>query len=105
MPVGTLFGPNSLSGIEASLLLYRSEQDDTLSYPYHAGNIHRNLIIEHEYRIEKEAGHYSYISPFPPSLEGLVGPASRYPEGFDRTSFHNRLKVEIKSFFDRVLDL
>lgn len=101
--VGVVFGPDGVSGIETPILLYRSGQDEALSYPYHAENIPRHLVIKHEYQVEEEADHYAYITPFPSSLENSVGPASRDPEGFDRERFVNRLATEIKSFFDHVL--
>ena len=52
----------------------------------------------------KNAGHYSFLSPFPESMKSRVGDAARDPEGFDRDRFHRDLYPEIMSFLSDALE-
>lgn len=46
------------------------------------------------------AGHYSFITPFPSQLEGLVDGADTDPKGFDRHAFQKKLEVRILQFLN-----
>lgn len=51
-----------------------------------------------EHRVFDNAGHYSFLSPFPDALKNRVGPAAQDPEGFDRVAFHKQINLEITEF-------
>ena len=54
-------------------------------------------------RIIENAGHFSFISPYPPQMKNPGFPPSNDPEGFNRKSFHEKLPGELLEFFDKKL--
>ena len=103
-PVGVLFNDElSLSEVNVPIRLYRAEKDEVLRYPYHAEAIRENLTKRPEYVVVKNAGHYSFISPFPDSIKDEVGEVAIDPKGFNRTDFHEKMNQEIAEFFSRSL--
>ncbi|MDH5228568.1 MAG: hypothetical protein OEZ58_08065 [Gammaproteobacteria bacterium] len=51
-----------------------------------------------DHQVIKNAGHFSFLSPFPPQLnKPLFLPASD-PAGFDREAFHQQLPKTIHQF-------
>jgi predicted dienelactone hydrolase len=48
----------------------------------------------------ENAGHFSFLSPFPPQMRNPSFPPSTDPEGFDREGFHDQLPGEILTFLD-----
>jgi hypothetical protein len=57
-----------------------------------------------DFKLVKDAGHFSFLSPFPAIIKDKVGLAARDPEGFDRENFHNRLQTEIHAFLNNKLN-
>jgi predicted dienelactone hydrolase len=57
------------------------------------------------HRLVKNAGHYSFLSPFPESIRNRVGDAGRDPEGFARDQFHQELNSEVLSFLQKALEV
>jgi predicted dienelactone hydrolase len=55
------------------------------------------------YRVIENAGHFSFLSPFPPAMRSSKFPPSSDPEGFDRDKFHDTLNAEVLAFLDRTL--
>jgi predicted dienelactone hydrolase len=53
-------------------------------------------------RIEN-AGHFSFLSPFPESMKNLKFLPSTDPEGFNREEFHIQLPKEILTFLNKKL--
>ena len=53
------------------------------------------------HRIVKNAGHYSFLSPFPESIKSRVGEAAKDPEGFDRKQFQQELNLEVLRFLQK----
>ena len=49
----------------------------------------------------KNAGHLSFLAPFPESMRNKNFPPSQDPDGFDREAFHETLKAEILDFFNK----
>jgi predicted dienelactone hydrolase len=49
------------------------------------------------------AGHFSFISPFPPAIKNPGFLPSTDPEGFDREEFHTKLPWEILAFLNNTL--
>jgi len=54
-------------------------------------------------RVIENAGHFSFLSPFPPRIRNANFPPSMDPEGFDREKFHDLLPGEILDFLDKKL--
>ena len=103
-PLGVLFkDKQSLSNVKVPLRIYRAEKDDVLRYPYHAESIKQKLNIGPEYVIVKNAGHYSFLSPFPDSMKQRGGVVTKDPNGFDRTKFHSIMNQEIFEFLSKSL--
>ncbi len=54
-------------------------------------------------RVIENAGHFSFLSPFPPAMRSSKFPPSTDPEGFDRERFHDTLNAEVLAFLDGTL--
>lgn len=103
-PVGVLFkDEQSLSKVKVPIRIYRAENDKVLRYPYHAESIKQKLSIIPEYIIVKNAGHYSFLSPFSDSIKNEVGAPAEDPQGFDRIQFHKNMNEEISVFLTNSL--
>ena len=48
----------------------------------------------------RNAGHLSFLSPFPAHMKSDDFPPSQDPAGFDRVAFHEELKEKIRHFFE-----
>lgn len=55
------------------------------------------------HRIIPNAGHYSFLSPFPPTIQKMGSPAASDPAGFDREAFHAELNAEVLAFIQAAL--
>lgn len=55
------------------------------------------------YRMVENAGHFSFLSPYPPKLRSMGFLPTTDPEGFDREAFHAVLPEEIRMFLDTAL--
>lgn len=103
-PVGVLFkDKKSLSKVKIPIRIYRAEKDAVLRYPYHAESIKQKLTIIPEYIIVKDAGHYSFLSPFPGNMKNKIGVLAKDPEKFDRIKFHKIMNQEIAEFLFKSL--
>jgi len=51
-------------------------------------------------RVVANAGHFSFLSPFPRTLQRPDFLPSLDPEGFDRERFHQQLSGELLGFLD-----
>lgn len=102
-PVGVLFqSDNALEKVNLPLLLLRAQKDEELSKPYHSKLIAKNYKDKSllSYCEIPNAGHYSFISPFPKSTEKEVGIVAKDPKGFNRDTFQNILASEILLFLN-----
>ncbi|MCB5190992.1 alpha/beta hydrolase [Methylobacillus arboreus] len=54
-------------------------------------------------RTVKNAGHFSFLSPFPAKIKNGGALPTTDPEGFDREQFHEQLKQEILAYLNRKL--
>jgi len=92
--------PGSLAGVRASILMLTGEKD-TVTPAWHADVIRAGVssprLVHH---VVANAGHYSFLTSFPPHLVSPALPPSQDPPGFDRTAFHvelHRLVLEFVS--------
>jgi pimeloyl-ACP methyl ester carboxylesterase len=91
-----------LSGVNIPILMLVGEKDEYTPY-YHAqiilDGVPDKAKIQH--RIVENAGHYSFLSPFPESMTNAAFPPSQDPFGFNRESFHHELNAEVLDFLLR----
>ncbi len=89
----------ALDGVDIPILMITAEKDQFI-LPIHAqivldGVADRSKV---EHRVVDNAGHFSFLSPFP---EFMITPEffpAIDPVGFDREKFHKELNLEILSF-------
>ncbi len=100
-PLGMLFNSeDALASVTVPTLLLRAEKDNELTEPYHS-----ELIASHfknqkllTYQTIENAGHYSFITPFPDNMKKNLGTVAQDPEEFDRNAFHDTLGIKIGSY-------
>lgn len=89
----------ALNGVSIPILLLVGEKDEITPY------FHAQIILEGvpdkakiRHRVVENAGHFSFLSPFPAPMANAAFPPSQDPSGFDRESFHHELNKEILDF-------
>lgn len=96
--------PGALDRVRLPILMLTAERDPHTP----AGHA---LIVEHglpdrsvlQHRVVPNAGHFSFLSPFPPHMTKPEFPPSQDPKGFDRAAFQVEMNAEITGFLDRHL--
>ncbi|MDF2656472.1 MAG: alpha/beta hydrolase family protein [Bacillota bacterium] len=89
----------ALSEVDIPILMIAAEKDQFIQ-PYQAqtvldGVADRSKVV---YKIVENAGHFSFLSPFP---EFMITPEffpAQDPPGFDRQKYHDELNHEILNF-------
>lgn len=96
--------PAALQGVRVPILLLSGERDE-MTPAWHAEIIKRGVPdqTQVEHRVVPNAGHYSFLSPFPAARVNPAFPPSQDPPGFNRPRFHEELGVEVSAFLRRVL--
>lgn len=92
----------ALRMVDVPILMLDAEKDP-YTPAFHAqiimnGVADRNKV---QYRTVQNAGHFSFLSPFPDSMSSPSFLPSQDPPGFDRIQFHMELCAEITSFLKR----
>jgi predicted dienelactone hydrolase len=106
-PVGILFNSKeALAQVEVPALLLKAEKDTELIEPYHSEVIINNYKDKSAitYRTIENAGHYSFITPFPEGIKNEIGVVAEDPVGFNRKAFHDVLGLDIVKYLTEVLD-
>jgi predicted dienelactone hydrolase len=95
---------DSLSQVSVPILMLVAEHD-----PF-TPRWHADLVLDRvpdraqvTCRVIENAGHFSFLSPFPPQMRNANFLPSTDPEGFDREKFHERLPAELLKFLDDTL--
>ena len=101
-PNAARFTDDALAKVAVPVLVYAAEQDDLTRVQYHAERLARTLP-QAECVLVKGAGHFAFVSSFPPALKIIAGEAARDPDGFDRAALHEVMNREIVAFFNRTL--
>jgi predicted dienelactone hydrolase len=96
--------PGALRHVRVPILMRIAGKDEHTN-EWHA-EVVRNGVpagVPIDYRTVENAGHFSFLSPFPPAMTSPAFPPSQDPPGFDRERFHEELNGEIETFLHRVL--
>jgi predicted dienelactone hydrolase len=95
---------NGLDNVTIPILLLTAEHDP-ITPAWNAETVLKSIgdksLITFK-RIEN-AGHFSFLSPFPESMKNLKFLPSTDPEGFNREEFHIQLPKEILTFLNKKL--
>lgn len=104
-PATAWFTPQeALKDVTLPMLIYDGEHDPFTS-PEHVARILEQVpdtrkITHHHI---ENAGHFSFLSPFPAAMTSPDFPPSQDPAGFDRVAFHDRLNGEVVGFLREFL--
>ena len=95
--------PDSFNHVNLPIVVFSAEHD-TLT-PYWQADLIKQKVKNPTVTIKtvQNAGHLSFLAPFPESMRSNNFPPSQDPDGFDRETFHDSLKVEVLDFFDKQL--
>ena len=96
--------PASFENISIPILVYSAERD-TLTPKWQVDLIKQNIKNAElvNIKIVPNAGHLSFLAPFPNSMRSPNFLPAQDPEGFDRAAFHETLKAEVLDYFCKVL--
>jgi predicted dienelactone hydrolase len=96
--------PEALRAVTLPILILQGEHDHITPA------LHGELVatgVAHPgqvtLRTVSGAGHFSFISPFPPAMRRPDFAPANDPVGFDREAFHASYPHEVLAFLDRVL--
>jgi predicted dienelactone hydrolase len=94
----------SLQHVHVPILLIVGAQD-AHTPPEHAQLVPHGVPNSGQvtWRVIDNAGHFSFLSPFPPDRVSPAFPPSQDPPGFDRQHFHAELYPEVVAFLSRFL--
>ena len=91
---------NSMDLIKIPILFFSAEKDKLTTLENHKKIINNQLSHNEnvEFEIVENAGHFSFLSPFPKSMRNPDFLPSIDPKGFDREKFHLELNSKILKF-------
>jgi len=99
-----LMADDALADVDVPILMRTGEKD------LHAPTGYDEVLLRGirdrsrvDYRIVPNAGHFSFLSPFPPPMTGPLFPPSQDPPGFDRAAYLPELCGEVHAFLRGVL--
>jgi predicted dienelactone hydrolase len=101
---GWFIPKGSLENVTVPILMLAAEHDE-FTPPWNAEVVLKRIPDRSQvtFRIIENAGHFSFLSPYPPNLKNAGFPPSMDPEGFDRDKFHKELPGELCEFLDEKL--
>lgn len=105
-PVGIFFRRHdSLALVTQPVLLITGRADSVLKPSDNAELIAKRLPNQRQLvsRLIPNAGHFSFLSPFPKTLQGKVGIVGEDPSGFDRRAFQHQLGRWVVDFLQQNL--
>ena len=93
-----------LSAVDLPILMLTAEHDP-YTPEWHAEVVLNGVPDRHRvrYSVVENAGHFSFLSPYPPKLRSMGFLPTTDPEGFDREAFHEVLPEEIREFLDNAM--
>jgi predicted dienelactone hydrolase len=102
---GTGWFMNSLDKVTIPILIFIAEHDPIT--PKWNGEIVLNCVpdkLKVTYKEIENAGHFSFLSPFPLTMKNADFLPSMDPVGFDREKFHKQLPIDILDFLNGKLN-
>jgi len=97
-------GAGALGGVRVPILLWTGDKDD-ITPAFHAHLVKVGVpdksLIQH--RVAANAGHFSFLTPFPAEMTNPGFLPSQDPEGFDRERFHQKLNAGVLEFLNSVM--
>ncbi|AUX33883.1 alpha/beta fold hydrolase [Sorangium sp. Soce836] len=103
-PATGWFGLNdALKDVTAPILLLVAEHDRMT--PRWQGQLVLDLVPDRAqvtFEVVENAGHHSFLSPFPPQMRTPGFLPACDPAGFDREAFHRKLPQDVRAFLDRI---
>lgn len=95
----------ALRAVDLPILILTGEHDE-ITPQWHADLVIRGVrqpgnVSWHEV---KNAGHFSFLSPFPAAMQRPGLAPALDPPGFDRAAFHQLMPLQIAAFLDRQSD-
>lgn len=92
----------ALSEVDVPILLLTAENDD-YTPPEFGALVARGVRspARVEARVVAGAGHFAFMSPFPPAMVRPDFPPSQDPREFDRAAYQAILQVEVRDFLER----
>ena len=94
----------ALRNVRVPILLLMGEKDEWTP-DFHAQIVLQGVVDRQQvqHHVIENAGHYSFLSPFPPERTDPAFPPSQDPPGFDRAQFQPALQAEILAFLSQQL--
>ena len=102
---GTGWFMNSLDKVTIPILMFTAEHDPIT--PKWNGEFVLNYVSDKSqitFREIENAGHFSFLSPFPTTMKNVNFLPSIDPVGFDREKFHSQLATDILDFLNDKLN-
>jgi predicted dienelactone hydrolase len=102
-PAAAFFIPEgSLARVTLPILLLIAEHDEFTPISWTADVILNGVPDKSKVRLKtiENAGHFSFLSPFPLSMKNSNFLPSTDPDGFDREEFHKQLPTDILNFLN-----
>ena len=96
--------PGALAHVRVPMLMLSGERDEHAP-PWHAELVRGGVpdVSRIEYHVVPNAGHYSFLAPFPEHMVSAAFAPSQDPPGFDRARFHEELHAMVGAFLEREL--
>jgi len=92
----------TLRQVQLPILLLVGDKDDHTPPPHAEIVLHGVPDLgKVQHRVVANAGHFSFLSPFPKARVSPAFPPSQDPPGFDRELFHEELNAEVLAFLRR----
>jgi predicted dienelactone hydrolase len=104
-PAAAWFMPHgALAGVTAPILLFTGEYD-TATPTWQSDIVRKGVMnpIAVEHHAIANAGHFSFMSPYPAAMTRPDFPPSQDPPGFDRAAFQPRLHALVLDFLQKTL--
>lgn len=104
--LGWFMAPGALDDVTAPLLVFAGGQDQITPLPTIRQALEQiSNRSEITLQVVDDAGHFSFLSPFPDHMRRPGFPPSCDPEGFDREAFHQELPQKICVFLAKIFGL
>ena len=89
----------ALAEVDVPIFLRTGELDE-LAPPFHGDVVARGIVDSRklDHVVVPGAGHFAFVSPFPPEMTRPDFVPSHDPPGFDRAAYQPRLHAEILAF-------